>query len=92
MGQWCIVSLLLAVVSTGHWLLDLKEGSGSIEPCDTETEADVTMTMNPENLVAIFTGKVNPTTAFMAGKLKIAGNLAHAMALEKLMKKMNSKL
>ena len=38
-----------------------------------------------------FTGKLNPTSAFMTGKLKMEGNLGKAMALEKVMKKMNSR-
>jgi len=35
--------------------------------------------------------KLNPTTAFMSGKLKMEGNLGKALALEKVMKKMNSR-
>ena len=38
-----------------------------------------------------FAGKLNPTSAFMSGKLKMEGNLGKAMALEKVMKKMNSR-
>ena len=36
-------------------------------------------------------GKLNPTTAFMSGKLKMEGNLGKALALEKIMKKMNQR-
>jgi len=35
--------------------------------------------------------KLNPTSAFMTGKLKMEGNLGKALALEKVMKKMNSR-
>ena len=42
-------------------------------------------------LKSIFTGKLNPTSAFMSGKLKMEGNLGKAMALEKVMKKMNTR-
>jgi len=35
--------------------------------------------------------KLNPTTAFMSGKLKMEGNLGKALALEKIMKKMNQR-
>ena len=76
----------------GVWLLDLKNGAGSVGPSDLDTKADVTFKMDSENLVAMFQGQMNPTTAFMKGQLKISGNLAQAMALEKLMGKMKSKL
>ena len=36
-------------------------------------------------------GTLNPTSAFMSGKLKMEGNLGKAMALEKVMKKMNTR-
>ena len=39
----------------------------------------------------LFVGKLNPTSAFMSGKLKMEGNLGKAMALEKVMKKMNTR-
>ena len=42
-------------------------------------------------LICCFSGKLNPTTAFMSGKLKMEGNLGKALALEKVMKKMNSR-
>ena len=76
----------------GHWLLDLKNGSGSCGECDTDTEADVTMSMDSSLMVEMFQGKVNATSAFMGGKLKIKGNLAAAMKLETLMGKVKSKL
>ena len=40
------------------------------------------------DLVAMFTGKLSPTMAFMGGKLKISGDMGAAMKLEKIMKKM----
>ena len=76
----------------GHWLLDLKNGSGSCEECSPEAEADVTMTTDSQMMVDMFQGKVGPTSAFMSGKLKIKGNMAAAMQLETLMGKIKSKL
>ena len=76
----------------GHWLLDLKNGSGSCGECSPDTEADVTMSTDSQLMVDMFMGKVGPTGAFMSGKLKIKGNLAAAMQLETLMGQMKSKL
>ena len=76
----------------GSWLLDLKNGAGSVSKCSEDTAADVTMMMNSDNMVAMFMGKLSPTSAFMTGKLKVAGNMALAMKLETLMGQMRPKL
>lgn len=66
------------------WILDLKNGSGSVTQQDGES--DCTMTMTGADFVAIFDGKLSSTQAFMQGKLKIEGNMGVAMKLEKVMK------
>lgn len=66
------------------WILDLKNGNGSI--AQGEGDGDCTMTMKSEDFVAVFEGKLNSTQAFMQGKLKINGNMGLAMKLEKVMK------
>ena len=50
------------------------------------------MTMTSEDFVKMFKGELNPTQAFMSGKLKIKGDMMIAMKLEKLMGKMRSQL
>ena len=72
--------------------MDLKNGGGSVSPAEPDKKADVVMNSDSEDLVSMFTGKVSPTMAFMSGKLKIKGNMAAAMQLEKLMGKIKSKL
>jgi hypothetical protein len=47
------------------------------------------MTLSPEDFGKMFSGKLNATQAFMSGQLKIKGDLALAMKLEKLMKQMH---
>ena len=76
----------------GCWLLDLKNSPGTVAPASADTESDVKMKMDSENMIAMFTGKLNSTTAFMTGKLKISGNMALAMKLEQLIRKVRSKL
>ena len=77
---------------SGEWFLDLKNNDGSVGPSSEGQEADVTMTMDSEDMVKMFKGEIKPTVAFMTGKLKITGNMAIAMKLEKLMGQLNSKL
>lgn len=64
--------------------MDLKtpavfEGSPKGKP-------EVTMTVSDEDLLAIASGSLNPQTAFMKGKLKIAGNIMLAQKLGPLLK------
>ena len=69
--------------------MDLKNGSGSAgEGQPSSGAGDVTFTMTSDMFVSMFAGKLNPTTAFMTGKLKLKGELGKAMKLEKLMKDM----
>ena len=72
--------------------MDLKNGSGSVSSSNPDQEADVVMKCDSDNLVAMFTGKASPTMTFMSGKLKIKGNMAAAMQLEKLLVQVKSKL
>ena len=73
----------------GIWHLDLKNGSGAAGQGEPASGAsDVTFVMTSDMFVDMFAGKVNPTTAFMMGKMKIKGDIGKAMKLEKLMKNM----
>ena len=46
------------------------------------------MTLNESDFVQMFAGKLDATSAFMSGKLKIKGNMGLAMKLQKFMKNM----
>lgn len=46
-----------------------------------DEEADVTLTADSETFQAIMSGDLNPTTAFMTGKLSVDGDMGMAMAL-----------
>ena len=51
-----------------------------------DRETDCTIRLSLENLKALLTGKLNPMTGVMMGKLKISGNPAVAMKLGSLLK------
>lgn len=76
----------------GMWFLDLKSKGGNVGPGEPSDEADVVMSMTSEDFIKMFSGKLKPTIAFMSGKLKIKGNMALAIKLEKLMNQMQAKL
>jgi len=46
-----------------------------------DEEADVTLTANADTFRAILDGDLNPTMAFMTGKLSVDGNMGLAMKL-----------
>ncbi|EYC09532.1 hypothetical protein Y032_0060g3169 [Ancylostoma ceylanicum] len=68
--------------------LDLKNGSGSVTESGDD-KADVKFTLANTDFAPLFTGKITPTNAFMAKKLKITGDMMKAMKLEGLLKKLN---
>lgn len=74
------------------WYMDLKNEKGKIGEGEPSVKANVVMSMNSEDFVKMFTGKLKPTLAFMSGKLKIKGDMSLAMKLEKLMNQIPSKL
>jgi NAD(P)-dependent dehydrogenase (short-subunit alcohol dehydrogenase family) len=78
----------------GPMFVDLRNlpGSAGFGSLDAAVKPDVTMTLNRADFIKMFAGQINPTSAFMTGRLKIKGDLALAMKLEKLLKKLQSKL
>ncbi|QHQ35585.1 SCP2 sterol-binding domain-containing protein [Algicella marina] len=62
------------------------EDEGSVRIDETgaradDSDADVTMTADAETFQGILDGEVNPTSAFMSGKLAIDGDMGMAMKL-----------
>lgn len=72
--------------------MNLMDAPGSCGKLDGDMESPTTkFIMKEKDFVKMFKGKLKPTTAFMTGKMKIKGDMQKAMALEKLMAKMNKK-
>ena len=46
-----------------------------------DEDADVTLTADTDTFRAILDGDLNPTSAFMSGKLQVAGDMGMAMKL-----------
>ncbi|MES2947186.1 MAG: SCP2 sterol-binding domain-containing protein [Pseudomonadota bacterium] len=47
-------------------------------------DADCTVGITLENLNAMLSGDLDPTTGFMAGKLKVSGDMGVAMRLQRV--------
>ncbi|MBC7139441.1 MAG: SCP2 sterol-binding domain-containing protein [Defluviimonas sp.] len=50
-----------------------------------DDDADVTLTASAETFEGILAGDINPTAAFMTGKLSVDGNMGMAMQLGALL-------
>ncbi|MBX3456092.1 SCP2 sterol-binding domain-containing protein [Ferrovibrio sp.] len=50
-----------------------------------DADADCTITISQANFLALSSGDLDPTTAFMMGKLKVKGNMGIAMKLQSLL-------
>lgn len=66
------------------------EGEGSVVVDNTgarvsDEEADVTLTADAETFEGMMNGDLNPTSAFMTGKLKVDGDMGMAMQLASAM-------
>lgn len=72
--------------------MDLKNLPGGCGNASANTEADVTMTLARDDFMKMFAGQMNPTSAFMTGRLKVKGDLGLAMKLEKIVKSLQAKL
>ena len=59
----------------------LANGTASTE----DREADCTIRLSRENLEKLLSGKLNPMTGVMLGKLKVSGDMAVALGLGRLL-------
>ena len=51
----------------------------------TDSETDCTMKLALDDLEDLVAGELNPTMAFMSGKIKVEGDMSVAMALSQLL-------
>ncbi len=63
-------------------VLVLADGTAGLE----DRETDCTIRISQDNLVKLLTGKLNPMTGVMMGKLKVSGDMGVAMKLGSLLK------
>jgi putative sterol carrier protein len=75
-------SYLFDIDGAGQWLVQVNDGS--IDVTEGGGDADTTITTSEESFLAISKGELNPTSAYMTGKLKIKGDMGAAMKLQKL--------
>jgi putative sterol carrier protein len=75
-------SYLFDIEDAGRWRVDVENGSARVTE-DAE-DAACTITTSADTFERIVAGELNPTTAYMTGKLKVAGDMAAALKLQNL--------
>ena len=75
-------SYVFDVEGVGAWTVRVSDGAVTV--VEGAESADCTIAASEETLTRIVNGEQNPTTAYMTGKLKIAGDMGAALKLQKL--------
>jgi putative sterol carrier protein len=75
-------SYLFDIEGAGQWKVDVRDGSVNVT--EGTGDADVTIAASEDTFQKIAGGEMNPTTAYMSGKIKVKGDMGAAMKLQKL--------
>ena len=75
-------SYVFDIEGVGEWKVDVDDGKVTVT--EGGGDADVVISTSQETFEKIVAGDVNPTSAYMTGKLKINGDMGAAMKLQKL--------
>jgi len=74
------------IEGSGRWLLDLREGKGTLQEAnadaDADADADLVLTMAGDTFVKLVAKKISSQQAFLMRKLKIKGSMGMAMKLQ----------
>jgi len=69
----------------GDWYAVIKDSAVTVEQ-GAHPSPKMTLTADSDDYIALFTGKLDPMQAFMAGKLKLQGDLNLAMKMTQFFK------
>jgi putative sterol carrier protein len=75
-------SYVFDIHDVGQWTVRLDDGAVTVD--EGASDADCTISASQENFEKLVARELNPTTAYMTGKLKIKGDMGAAMKLQKL--------
>jgi len=87
-GKEGIYQFELSGEDGGQFQIIIDENGGRAL-AGTEKEPHVTLMIDSDNFKDMVAKKLNPTVAFMSGKLKIKGNMGLALKLQTLLNSVN---
>jgi putative sterol carrier protein len=75
-------SYLFDIEGAGRWSVKVEDGKVTVT--EGGESADTTISTSDQTFARIVDGELNPTSAYMTGKLKVKGDMGAAMKLQKL--------
>jgi putative sterol carrier protein len=75
-------SYLFDIEGAGRWSVAVDDGKVTVT--EGGESAGTTISTSEETFARIVDGELNPTSAYMTGKLKVKGDMGAAMKLQKL--------
>jgi len=75
-------SYLFDIDGAGTWKVDVADGR--VDVTEGGDGADVTIAASEETFERIVGGELNPTSAYMTGKIKVKGDMGAATKLQKI--------
>ena len=69
----------------GDWYAELKDGTVTVQQ-GAHPNPKMTLSADSDDYIKLFTGQLDPMQAFMAGKLKLEGDLNLAMKMTQFFK------
>jgi len=77
-------SYLFDIDGVGWWRIDVNDGVLTV--AETDAEAEVTLAVSEQNLLKMHRRQLAPMKAVMTRKMKVKGNIAAALQLEKFLR------
>ena len=83
-GIGVAVAISLTGEGAGRWVIDCSKDPAEVRQ-DATAKAEMTISMEGADLIKMVEGELNPQMAFLAGKVKVEGNLGLAIKLGQLL-------
>jgi putative sterol carrier protein len=72
--------------NAGKWFVKIGDGTATSGQGEVENP-NLTLSADSTDYVKIFTGQLDPTAAFMSGKLKIKGDMGLAIRMQSMFRR-----
>ena len=84
-GLDVVLQFIFTGSEPGSWYASISNGTVNVQQ-GVHPSPKMTLSADSEDYVMLFTGKLDPMQAFMAGKLKLSGDLNLAMKMTQFFK------